>query len=205
LKQIDYRKKCALKGEFIMKTTPAREQLLEARNKTVSDIIAAGLKVLFCGINPGLYSAAVNHHFARPGNRFWPALYRSGFTPRLYHPSEENLLLSSKLGITNIVARATASADEISREELEEGGRRLAEKVKRYKPKAVAILGLGAYRSAFHNPMARLGLQETKLGDTPVWVLPNPSGINTRYRIEDLVRCMEMLRKWVEEISRGNF
>ena len=113
-----------------MKTTPAREQLLEARNKTVSDIIAAGLKVLFCGINPGLYSAAVNHHFARPGNRFWPALYRSGFTPRLYHPSEENLLLSSKLGITNIVARATASADEISREELEEGGRRLAEKVK---------------------------------------------------------------------------
>lgn len=188
-----------------MKTTPAREQLLEARNKTVSDIIAAGLKVLFCGINPGLYSAAVNHHFARPGNRFWPALYRSGFTPRLYHPSEENLLLSSKLGITNIVARATASADEISREELEEGGRRLAEKVKRYKPKAVAILGLGAYRSAFHNPMARLGLQETKLGDTPVWVLPNPSGINTRYRIEDLVRCMEMLRKWVEEISRGNF
>ncbi len=185
-----------------MKTTPDRKQLLEARNKTVSDIIAPGLKVLFCGINPGLYSAAVNHHFARPGNRFWPALYRSGFTPRLYHPSEENLLLSSKLGITNIVARATASADEISREELEEGGRRLAEKVKSYKPKAVAILGLGVYRSAFHNPNAGLGLQEEKLGDTPVWVLPNPSGINARYRIEDLVRYMEQLRKWVEEISR---
>jgi TDG/mug DNA glycosylase family protein len=147
----------------------------------VPDVIAPGLRVLFCGINPGLYTAWAGHHFARPGNRFWPALFASGFTRRLFRPDEERELLSLGYGITNIVARATVAADELNREELVEGACVLRRKLAQYEPKCVAILGLGAYRSAFERPKAGFGLQPNKLGKTPVWILPNPSGLNAHF------------------------
>jgi TDG/mug DNA glycosylase family protein len=143
---------------------PTREELLAAAGQSVPDVIAPGLRVLFCGINPGLYTAVTGHHFARPGNRFWPALYRAGFTDRLLDPSEERELLKAGYGITNVVARATASAAELSREEFVEGGRLLEGKVKKYRPRVVAILGIGAYRLAFDRPKASVGPQEQKIG-----------------------------------------
>src|SRR5512144_3435743 len=127
---------------------PTRADLLAAQNRTVRDVIARDLRVLFCGINPGLYSGATGHHFARPGNRFWPTLHQAGFTPRLLHPSEERELLTYGYGITNLVARATATADELAPEELVAGRQRLESKVKRYLPRVVAVLGIGAYRTA---------------------------------------------------------
>src|SRR5207245_2253471 len=125
---------------------PTKQQLAEATGKTVPDVIAPGLQVLFCGINPGLYTAAVGHHFARPGNRFWPALYKSGFTDQLLSPFEERELLKLGLGISNVVPDATASASELTKADFIEGGRSLDAKVKRYRPRIVAILGVGAYR-----------------------------------------------------------
>jgi TDG/mug DNA glycosylase family protein len=160
---------------------PTKTDLLAAINLTVPDVIAPGLRVLFCGINPGLYTAWAGHHFARPGNRFWPALFASGFTRRLFRPDEERELLSLGYGITNIVARATVAADELNREELVEGACVLRRKLAQYEPKCVAILGLGAYRSAFERPKAGFGLQPNKLGKTPVWILPNPSGLNAHF------------------------
>src|SRR6187200_3387102 len=136
---------------------PSRADLLAAQDKTVRDVIAPNLQVLFCGINPGLYSAATGHHFARPGNRFWPTLYQAGFTPRLLHPSEERELLSLGYGITNLVARTTATADELTSDELLAGKKRLERKVKRYEPRLVAVLGIGAYRTAFQEKTATLG------------------------------------------------
>ncbi|MGY1434110.1 G/U mismatch-specific DNA glycosylase [Streptomyces reniochalinae] len=147
----------------------------------VPDVAAEGLRVLFCGINPGLLSAATGHHFARPGNRFWPALHASGFTPRRLHPHEEHELLSYGLGITNVVARATARADELSREEFTEGGRLLEEKVALLRPHWLAVLGVTAYRAAFDERKAAMGPQERRIGGVPVWVLPNPSGLNAHY------------------------
>ena len=149
-------------------------------------MLVAGLDVLFCGINPGLYSAAVGHHFARPGNRFWPALRRSGFTPRLLDPSEEGELLKLRLGITNLVRRATASAGELTADELRQGGRRLMAKVRRFRPRVLAVLGVGAYREAFGRRQVKLGRQTEPLGGTVVWVLPNPSGLNAHYQLSDL-------------------
>ena len=140
-------------------TKPSRADLLAAKNKTVRDVIAPGLRVLFCGINPGLYSGATGHHFARPGNRFWPTLYQAGFTPRLLAPAEERELLVSGYGITNLVARATAMADELAPEELVAGQRRLRAKVKRYQPQVVAVLGISAYRTAFAQQVVALGQQ----------------------------------------------
>ena len=128
---------------------PTRQQLIEAAGKTVPDVIAPGLRVLFCGINPGLYTAAVGHHFARPGNRFWPALYQSGFTDRLLSPFEEQQLLKLRLGVTNVVARATATAAELTPADFIKGGRLLRNKVRRFQPRCVAVLGVGAYRAAF--------------------------------------------------------
>jgi double-stranded uracil-DNA glycosylase len=157
-------------------------------------VIAPDLSVLFCGINPGLYTAAVQQHFGRPGNRFWPTLYRAGFTPRLFAPSEQWELLKLGYGITNVVARATAAADELSREELLEGGRSLARRVKKYKPRYLAIVGIGAYRTAFERPKAKLGLQEEPIGATRVWVLPNPSGLNANYQADALVGLFAELR-----------
>src|SRR5262245_19029465 len=138
---------------------PSKQELLAAAGKTVPDVIARGLDVLFCGINPGLYTAAVGHHFARPGNRFWPTLHASGFTSRVLSPYEERELLKLGCGITNVVDRASVAADELSAEELAEGGEHLRAKVLRYRPTFLAVLGIGAYRNAFAKPQANVGLQ----------------------------------------------
>ena len=157
-------------------------------------MIGPGLKVLFCGINPGLYSAATGFHFARPGNRFWPALHAAGFTPHLFHPSENERLLELGYGLTNLVNRGTASAAELSPAELIEGGRKLASKVRRYRPRAVAFVGMGAYRAAFGRPTATLGLQPEGLEGAQVWVLPSPSGLNANYQLPELVKLFRTLR-----------
>ena len=172
---------------------PSRADLLAAQDKTVRDVIAPNLRVLFCGINPGLYSAATGHHFARPGNRFWPTLYQAGFTPRLLAPSEERELLTLGCGITNLVPRATATADELALKELVAGQRRLKGKVKRYQPQVVAVLGISAYRTAFAKKVVSLGLQSERLADTRVWVLPNPSGLNAHYQLANLVEHFRAL------------
>jgi TDG/mug DNA glycosylase family protein len=156
------------------------------------------LRVLFCGINPGLYSAATGNHFARPGNRFWPALHAAGFTPRLLHPSEKPLLLDAGYGLTNLVSRATAAADELAADELVAGGRHLVRKVRRYRPRAVAFLGLGAYRHAFGRPRATFGPQPESLEGAAVWVLPSPSGLNANYQLPQLVKLFRQLRKAAE-------
>jgi TDG/mug DNA glycosylase family protein len=174
---------------------PTKQQLLAAEGKTVRDVIAPGLRVLFCGINPGLYTAAVGHHFARPGNRFWPALFAGGFTDRLLSPFDERELLQQGYGVTNVVMRTTATADQLSREELREGGKQLTRKVRRYRPRVLAILGLGAYRAAFEQPKAIIGRQEETIGETIVWVLPNPSGLNAHYQAKDLARLFAELKE----------
>jgi TDG/mug DNA glycosylase family protein len=173
---------------------PTRAELRAAAAKTLPDVLAPGLRVVFCGINPGLYSAATGHHFARPGNRFWPALHAAGFTPRLLHPSEQRLLLDYGLGLTNLVPRASAGAAELSRAELVNGRRRLAAKLARLRPRAVAVLGIGAYRSAFGRPHARLGLQPERFAGAALWVLPNPSGLNAHYGLPKLAARFRALR-----------
>ena len=182
---------------------PTKQQLIEAAGKTVPDVIAPGLRVLFCGINPGLYTAAVGHHFARPGNRFWPALHASGFTARLLSPFEERELLDLRCGITNVVARATATAAELTTEDFIKGGRMLRNKIRRFQPRFVAVLGVGAYRAAFARPKAVVGEQDEQIGEARVWVLPNPSGLNANYQLPDLSRLFRALRL-EEEKLRGN-
>ncbi|XXY03355.1 G/U mismatch-specific DNA glycosylase [Sorangium sp. So ce185] len=172
---------------------PTREEILAAAGKTVPDVIAPDLRVLFCGINPGLYTAAVGHNFARPGNRFWPALHAGGFTDRVLSPFEERELLKLGYGITNVVERATASADELSADELAAGGERLAAKVRRYRPRVLAVLGIGAYRSAFGRPHAAPGPQPETLDATRIWVLPNPSGLNASYQPDKLAAMFRAL------------
>jgi TDG/mug DNA glycosylase family protein len=174
---------------------PTRAELLSARNTTLADVIAPRLEVLFCGINPGLYSAAIGHHFGRPGNRFWPTLHAAGFTPRLLDPSEERDLLPLGFGITNVVSRATAAADELSTEEIVAGGVILEAKVREFTPRYLAVLGLGAYRTAFARPKATIGLQPDLIGETLVWVLPNPSGLNAHYQSADLALVFRALRE----------
>ena len=174
---------------------PTRAEILAAAAKTVPDLIAPGLKILFVGINPGLYTAAIGRHFGRPGNRFWPALYAGGLTPRLLSPYENHQLLGLGYGITNIVRRATAAADELSAEELLAGARRLRRKIARYRPRLVAILGVEAYRRAFRRPGATVGLQTDRIGGARVWVLPNPSGLNAHYLPRDLARLFRALRR----------
>jgi double-stranded uracil-DNA glycosylase len=180
---------------MVVGRSPTREEILAAAGKTVPDVAAPGLTVLFCGINPGLYTAAVGHHFARPGNRFWPALHAAGFTERVLAPHEERRLLDLGYGITNVVARATATADELSAEELLAGGRRLVARVRRLRPRTLAVLGIGAYRSAFGRPRAALGLQAETIGATRIWILPNPSGLNAHYQAADLARLFRALRE----------
>ncbi|MFF8972655.1 G/U mismatch-specific DNA glycosylase [Streptomyces sp. NPDC014995] len=169
-------------------------QLEAARDRLVPDVVAGGLRVLFCGINPGLMTAATGHHFARPGNRFWPVLHLSGFTPRLMKPAEQRELLAYGLGITNVVARATARADELTAREYREGGRLLAEKVVRLKPRWLAVVGVTAYRAAFDDRTARVGPQERVIGDTRVWVLPNPSGLNAHWTAATMAEEYARLR-----------
>ncbi|MBB4694163.1 G/U mismatch-specific DNA glycosylase [Paractinoplanes abujensis] len=158
-------------------------------------MIGPDLRVLFSGINPSLYSEATGHHFARPGNRFWPALHRAGFTDRQLHPSEQFELPALGLGITNVVARATARADELSRAELIEGGAILAALTAELKPRYLAVLGVTAYRSAFARPKAAMGLQAETVGGVPVWVLPNPSGLNAHYTVDTLATAYAELRE----------
>jgi TDG/mug DNA glycosylase family protein len=174
---------------------PTPDDLAAARGLTIPDVVAPGLRVLFSGINPGLYSAATGYHFARPGNRFWPALHQSGFTPRQLRPDEQEQLLGLGLGITNIVARGTARADELTTEELHEGGRELREKAGRLRPRWLAVVGVTAYRTAFGHPRAAVGPQEQTLANTRLWVLPNPSGLNAHWNAQSLADEFERLRK----------
>lgn len=171
---------------------PSKAELEAASGRIVPDVLAPDLDIVFVGINPGLWSAAVGHHFARPGNRFWKALHGSGFTDRLLTPVEEESLLDRNLGITNIVARATASADELSAEEIRDGAGRLAERLTR--PRVGAVLGIGAYRTGFGRPKAMFGAQEEDLAGARLWVLPNPSGLNAHYQLDALVERFRELR-----------
>ena len=171
--------------------------------KPLPDIGGPGLKVLFCGINPGLRSAEAGHNFARPGNRFWPALHGAGFTPRRLRPEEDVDLPRYGLGITNFVARPTASAAELSDEELRAGAAELEALVARWRPQVVAVVGLGAWRTAFRRPKATIGLQEETLAGVPVWLLPNPSGLNAHHQLPELIRLFGELRHWVQGREGG--
>jgi double-stranded uracil-DNA glycosylase len=173
---------------------PTRAELLAAADRTVPDVIAPQLRVLFCGINPGLYTAWAGHHFARPGNRFWPALHAGGFTPRMFAPSEERELLPLGYGITNLVPRATATAAELTSADLSAGGKRLTRIVRRYQPRVLAVLGVSSYRAAFARPKAVIGPQPDCIGDTIIWLLPNPSGLNANYQPAALARLFRELR-----------
>lgn len=174
---------------------PTKEELQAARDRRLSDVIAPELAVLFVGINPSLYSAATGHHFARPGNRFWPALHRGGFTPRLLHPSEDRELVEYGCGLTNVVSRATARADELEPQELVAGAEALEKKVGKFRPRWVAVVGITAYRTGFGEPKAPLGRQDRTLAGAGLWVLPNPSGLNAHYQIPDLAKLFAQLRK----------
>lgn len=173
---------------------PSAAELEAARDKVLPDVLRDGLDVLFCGINPGLYSAAVGFHFARPGNRFWAALHGGGFTPRVLRPDEQALLLEYGLGVTNIVARATARADELRAGELRDGAVRLTGLVERVRPRVLAVVGISAYRVAFGHGAARVGEQDGHVGGARVWVLPNPSGLNAHYQLPALATAFRALR-----------
>ncbi len=157
------------------------------------DVIGPRLRILFCGINPGLMSAETGHHFARPGNRFWPSLHLSGFTSRQLKPAEQGELLTYRLGITNVVARPSAKAGELSRAELVAGGKQLVAKVLEYQPEWLAVVGVTAYRDAFGEPKAQMGLQERAIGSTRIWILPNPSGLNAHYTLPKLAAAFAEL------------
>jgi TDG/mug DNA glycosylase family protein len=180
----------------MQKFKPTKAEVLASGQKTVPDIIKPGLKVLFCGINPGLYTAAIGFHFGRPGNRFWKALHQSGFTPRLFDPSEQIQLLDLGYGITNIVPRASATAVEVNNQELLNGRIKLTETVEKYHPKWLAVLGVDAFRKAFEQPKATVGLQDEIIGETRIWVLPNPSGLNAHYTIEKLAEIMRKFKEY---------
>jgi len=174
---------------------PSKADLEAARGRTIPDVLGPDLDVVFVGINPGLWSGAVGHHFARPGNRFWKALHRSGFTDRLLSPHEDASLPEWRLGVTNLVARTTATADELSTEELRDGARRLGERLEPLRPRAVAILGVGAYRKGFGRPRATVGPQDERLGGSRLWLLPNPSGRTAAYQLDRLVKHFRALRE----------
>ncbi|MFX0592147.1 G/U mismatch-specific DNA glycosylase [Melissospora conviva] len=176
----------------------SRAELAAAAGRTIPDVIGPGLRVLFAGINPGLYTAATGWHFGRPGNRFWPALHLGGFTDRQLHPSEQHDLLDLGLGITNVVPRATARADELTPAELIEGAERLTSTVRRYAPVWVAVVGVTAYRIGFARPKAGFGEQPELIGGARCWVLPNPSGLNAHYTPVTLGAAFAELRRAVE-------
>jgi TDG/mug DNA glycosylase family protein len=173
---------------------PSASDLAAAVTKGTPDLIVPGLDVLFCGINPGLYSAAVGHHFARPGNRFWPALFAAGFTPRLFTGFDDATLLELGCGLTNIVKRSSARAEEVTRDELRDGAKKLRRKLLRYRPRFLAVVGFGAFRIAFDRPRAVAGPQPERIGDTTVWLLPNTSGLNANHLPAQLALLFEDLR-----------
>jgi TDG/mug DNA glycosylase family protein len=162
--------------------------------KPLRDVVAPDLDILFCGINPSLMSTARGHHFARPGNRFWPALHLAGLTPRRLTPDEDEQLLRYGLGVTNVVARPTRTAAELTAAELREGAAQLAEMVEHYRPRVLAVLGVTAWRTAFDRPRAVLGRQPERVGGAETWVAPNPSGLNAHHQLPDLARCYGELR-----------
>jgi TDG/mug DNA glycosylase family protein len=179
-------------------TRPTAADLAAAADRTLPDVLADGLTVVFCGINPGLWSAATGHHFARPGNRFWPVLHRAGFTPHQLRPHEQDELLCHRLGVTNLAARATAGADELTAAELAYGAQRLAERVARHRPAWLAVLGVGAYRLATGDRGAGVGPQPGPFAGTRVWLLPNPSGLNAYYQLDRLTYEFARLRQAVD-------
>ena len=183
-----------------MPIKPTAEQLRAAANGRTPDILKKNLRVVFCGINPSVYSVVVGHHFARPGNRFWKALHGGGFTPHLLTPDQDRELLDYGCGITNVVDRATVAAAELSSDELAEGGKKLEAKIKEFGPQWLAVLGISAYRTAFAQPHATLGLQEQTIGGARVWVLPNPSGLNAHYHPPELAR---LFREFHEAMQEG--
>ncbi len=178
---------------------PTPDELREAAGQTMPDILAPDLRVVFCGINPSVYSVVVGHHFARPGNRFWPTLHASGFTPHRFLPDEDGRLLELGLGITNVAEPSSVAAADLTNEQMKEGGQILRAKIERFAPQVLAVLGIGAYRLAFDAPKAVLGLQEKTIGNTRIWVLPNPSGLNAHYHLPQLAQLFSELREWVEE------
>jgi TDG/mug DNA glycosylase family protein len=180
----------------VIRPTPA--DLQAAVGRSIPDVIAPGLRVLFVGINPGLYSGATGRHFARPGNRFWPTIHRAGFMPRQLAPDEPEELLALGIGITNLVNQTTATAAELSREELTGGAGRLRETAAAFRPAAIAILGVTAYRTAFERPNASIGRQDQHIGDADTWVLPNPSGLNAHYQLPELVALFGAFREAIE-------
>ncbi|KAI9018872.1 uracil-DNA glycosylase-like protein [Hyaloraphidium curvatum] len=167
---------------------PTKEQIAAAAGKTLEDVIAPGLSILFVGINPSLYSAAIGHHFGRPGNRFWRALHLGGLTPGVLSPFDERELLSHGIGITDVVDRATKCEDNLSPAEKREGAKKLAEKIRTYRPKVVAFVGMTVYRDAFGRKDAAVGLQKESLGGRPVWILPSTSGLNANYQLPELAK-----------------
>ena len=174
---------------------PTKEDLRDARRRTTEDLIDYDLKVLFCGINPGIWSGATGFHFAKPGNRFWKTLHLAGFTNRVLLPSEEHELLELGYGITSFCKRTTARADELSNEEIISGGKLLIKRVEKYKPKNLAVLGITAYRTAFQKPKAKIGLQTEKIAETNIWLLPNPSGLNAHYQLNDLAKLFGEVKR----------
>jgi double-stranded uracil-DNA glycosylase len=176
---------------------PPRARCAEGAGRSIPDLIADDLRVLLVGINPSLCSGATGYHFATPGNRFWPTMHRAGWTDRQVRPDEPAALLALGIGITNLVNRATASADEVTRDELRAGAEALRSKVGLYRPRAVAVLGISAYRPAFDEADARVGRQPRRLGGAPIWVLPNPSGLNAHYGPAKLVEHFTALREAV--------
>ncbi|RYX86686.1 G/U mismatch-specific DNA glycosylase [bacterium] len=178
---------------------PTPDELAAAAGQTMADILAPDLRVVFCGINPSVYSVVVGHHFARPGNRFWPTLHASGFTPRRFSPDEDGKLIELGLGITNVAEPSSTAAADLSNEQIKEGGKILRAKIEKFEPKVLAVLGITAYRLAFDEPKAKMGLQEKTVGNTRIWVLPNPSGLNAHYHLPQLAELFKELREWVED------
>jgi double-stranded uracil-DNA glycosylase len=183
--------------------SPSKAELEAARGRTIPDVLGPDLDVVFVGINPGLWSGAVGHHFARPGNRFWKALHGSGFTDRLLSPLEDTSLLRSNLGLTNLVARTTATAAELDADETRRGAEDLEARLAPLYPRFVAVLGIGAYRTGFGRPHATLGPQEDDLGGARLWVLPNPSGLNAHYQLDELTERFGALRDLVSPARRA--
>ena len=152
----------------------------------IPDLVGPDLRVLFCGINPGQRSGELGLHFARPGNRFWKLLHAGGFTDHVLAPTEQAALPTLGIGITNLVERVTVAASELDRAELRAGGLRLEAKAKDLRPHIVAVLGIGAYRTAFGRPTAEVGEQEERIAAATLWLLPNPSGLQAKYQMPEM-------------------
>lgn len=173
---------------------PSAADLVAARDRTIADVIAPDLDILFVGINPGLWSGATGHHFARPGNRFWRALHEAGLTPTPLSPDRQDDLLRHGPGVTNLVPRTTAAAAELTADELRAGATLLVAKIERFRPRKVAFLGVSTYRTAFDRPKASIGRQAEHIAGAEVWVLPNPSGLNAHYQLPELAAAYAALR-----------